>query len=238
MVVDNQVYNNLIRKYNTILKYSFQSIEAWEKLCKKNLPYVNNPIRYEKLSIIEKKIHKFCISKIEIPYLKDYFMLYNNPFIKYLNDIEILTLLKQMLLSLQDMHKNGVYHGDIFSKNIMMDKEMNFSFIDLDASIIDNIISQDNTYYEDKVSLEEKKSMTIDDDKIGIVKMFLYYFINGNFNSGISYDINIKNLGLPHYLEREINWFINGSIDIDDYFIETTEELINIGYEKPKQKKL
>ncbi len=232
IIYDNEIYNRLLKDNDKIIKYSYQALEAWFCLMNKNLNFLNIPINCTELSLQEKNIYPQCLSKIELPYLKDFYTLYKIDFMHTFDNEQILLLLKKILLSLKVMHTNCVYHGDLFSKNIMINKNLDFCFIDLDAAIVDNIISLENTYYDDNISFEEKKLCTQNDDKINILFLFLYFFINGNFDTGISYNIDIKKLYMPEYISKELNYYImGGSTDEEYYFIDIVDELLSVGYE-------
>ena len=55
------------------------------------------------------------------------------------------------------MHEKNIYHGDLYSKNIMINNDLDISFIDFDSAIIDNIVSEENVYCNDYLSHEEKR---------------------------------------------------------------------------------
>ena len=90
--------NRLFLFNNIIIKYSSQNIEVWEKLVNKNISFINTPIKYSNLSIIEKKSFRNCNSKITLPYLHNYYTLYKYPYIEQLENKDILLLFKKMLL--------------------------------------------------------------------------------------------------------------------------------------------
>lgn len=223
--------NRLFLFNNIIIKYSAQNIEAWEKLVNKNISFINTPIEYSKLTALEKKHYINCESKIKLPYLNNYYTLYNLPFIKQVTKKDILLLMKKMLLYLKIMHDKNVFHGDLYSKNIMLDNDLNISFIDFDASIIDNIVSEENTYCIDYLSLEEKKIKTAVEDKKSIFMMLCYYLVNNNFSADISYRIDIDRLILPKYLSSEIKSYINERTpNYNYYYMDIIDELLSYEY--------
>lgn len=227
IVYDGLVYERLFRQGDYILKYSRQSVNAWEALTNKYLPFLNIPSSYSILSEEEKDAYK-AFSKIYIPYLYGYKTLYGNSL--NIEEKEILLFLKKLLEYVQTMHKNNFYHGDIFSQNIMVNDNLDVSFIDLDASIVEDFISDENVYFEDEIEMDEKKLLTLTDDKLGIFNLFLHYFTNGNFNVGVDYDIDYKKLRLSNSLTREIEYLSTGHVLRDYYFQDIIDELIDKGY--------
>lgn len=231
-IYNKEVYERLFKKGNVIIKYSIQSLNAWNILMCKNLPFLNIPKSCQHLSEEEQLEHSTCECKIELPFLNDYFTLYHMDFMHIFDSEQVLNLLRRMLISLKEMHEANVYHGDLFSKNIMINKQLDYSFIDLDAAIIENIIGQENTYFEDEISLDEKKLYTQNDDKFGLFFLFLYYFIHGNFTVGVDYEVDLDKLHMPKFIIDEINYCKKRKIiDSDYYFEDIVDELLSIGYE-------
>lgn len=227
IIYDNEVYNRLYKCNDTIIKYSFQNIEAWKSLMCKNISFINTPISYAHLSRKEKALYKNCESKIIIPFLSGYSTLYNNTFIKKQDTIDILFLMKKMLLCLKVMHNNNIYHGDLFSKNIMVNENFDISFIDLDASIIDENISEENLYYNDNLSIQQIIDKTISEDKKSLFMLLCYYLVNHNFNVDISYKIDIDRLIIPNYLLSKIKIYLEKrNPELDYYYIDIIDELL------------
>ena len=228
IINNNEIYRRLNRYEDVIIKYSPQSIQSWEKLINYNLSFINTPINCTQLSTLEKEIYFNCETKITLPYLNKYYTLYKLPFVKQYSKTEILILIKEMLQCVKVMHTKNIYHGDIHSKNIMINEKLNIAFIDFDSSIIDNIISEENTFYLDDISTEEIIKKTAIDDKKSLFMLLCYYLVNNNFNTDISYNVNINNLLLPHYLLSEIKSYTEDrEPNYNYYYIDIIDELIS-----------
>lgn len=228
IIYDNEVYRRLYKFDNTIIKYSVQNINAWKKLMAKNISFINTPIDCAQLSTIEKRQYVTCDSKIKLPYLDNYYTLYKLPFIKQHTKKDILLLMKEILQCVKVMHTKNIYHGDLYSKNIMINEKLDISFIDFDAAIIDDIVSEENVYYLDDISTKEIIKNTANDDKKSIFMLLCYYLVNNNFNVDISYKIDIDNLILPKYLLSEIkNYIENKNPEDNYYYIDIIDELIS-----------
>ena len=228
-VSDGEVYNNLFKLDDIILKYSYQSVDAWKALSNKNLSFLNIPIFCSLLSSDERIKFNNCSSKVYLPYLNGYSTLYGNSNFSFISDEKVLLLFKNILLLVKNMHDNCVFHGDMFSRNIMINDDLDVCFIDLDACIVDNIISFENTYSEDLISLDKKKNLTMIDDKMGVFNLLLYYFINGNFNVGVDYDIDYNKLVFSSELSDEVKSYGMGNVPSDDYyFLDIVHKCIHI----------
>ena len=227
IIYNDVTYNRLFKNNNMIIKYSSLNIEACKKLMEKNISFINTPIDCSKLSIIEKRLFTNCDSKITLPYLHDYYTLYNYPFIQKCNNLDILLLIKKMLLYLKNMHNNNIYHGDLYSKNIMMNNDLDISFIDLDTAIIDNIVSEENVYCNDELSIQQMINKTASDDKKSLFMLLCYYLVNKNFNADISYRVDIDRLIIPNYLLSEIKTYLEKrNPELNYYYIDIIDELL------------
>ena len=227
VVVNGYIYENMYRFNDYILKFSSNSVDAWNMLCEKKLSFLNIPDYYYSISSDDAKNSLF-FSKVYLPFLYGYTTLYD--FNYNFSDEKILLLMRKMLVSLKKMHESDVYHGDIFSKNIMVNDSMDFSFIDLDACIVDDIVSIENSYYDDDISIDCKKSKTVIDDKLGIFNLFLYYFANGNFKVCVN-GMDCSRLGFSRGLLDEVKAYCNGLVPSDNYyFLDIVDELIDKGY--------
>lgn len=236
IVYDDYVYSNLFKNGNYILKYSSQGVSAWTSLSKKDLPFLNLPLAYFELSESEKIKYPNSSSKIYLPYLNGFYTLYGNN--NSIDAKDILLLFKKMLQLAKKMHSDNVYHGDMHSMNIMINNNLDISFIDLDASIVDDIISDENVYFEDLIPLEDKKLMTMADDKLGIFNLLLYYFVNGNFNASVDYYIDFRKLKLSKSLCKEVMSYSEGNGPSQNYyFLDIIDELIKMGYESCNKSK-
>ena len=138
------------------------------------------------------------------------------------------------------MHQNNIIHSDLFASNIMVNNSLDISFIDFDQSIINNQISIDNIYYEDCISLNEKKKLATIDDKLDILSILLYYLIYGNYQKDINFNLDVKDLVLPNILQRELVSYLDRKQEIkrDYYFEDIIDELVNLDEIPSKKKKL
>lgn len=238
VVYDNETYKRLFIDEDSIFKYSFQYVDAWKRLMCKSLNFLNIPTSCAHLSDEEQKKYENCLSKIYIPYLKNYSTIYKNTFLHKFDTKSILMLMRKMLISIQKMHAQKVFHGDLYAQNIMIDKNLNFCFIDLDAAIIEDIISEENTYESDDIPFEEKVMHTLSEDKLNLLNLLLYYLMNGTFDTGIDFYLDLRKLGLSKELTSELEKYHCGDYPtIDYYFVDIIDELLSIGYEPKILKK-
>lgn len=233
IIYDNYEYKNIFKvSNNMLLKYSVQYEQSWQYLQKKNFNFINNPI---KIINLENDSNNQYNSKIYLPYLNDYKTIYDNIYTKKLNTEEILKLLKRMLLCIKKMHNNKIIHGDITSKNIMINKNLEIVFIDFCQSIINDVVSLENVYLND--NLDDCKKLTIIDDKLDLFETFIYYLLEDKFPDGIIYDYNLKKSLFPQRIYEEIKAYHYGETvpGEDYYFIDIIDDLIDMGYEKSKK---
>lgn len=221
---------------DTLVKFSPVLPEAWEILQTKNLKFVNTPQKIEHLTTEEKTKFPYTNSKIELPYLKDYESLEDETITKNFETEKILQLLKHNLSLLKKLHNEKISHTDIHSKNIMIDKNLNLMFIDLDAMIIESYISEENMYFEDKISTEEKQEKSKITDKIDMLNVYLWYLKYGTFKEQFGELPTISSLMLPQDIKREIESYqISLQTPKSNYYFEDIiEELLKQGYESPK----
>lgn len=236
IIYDGDKYDRIfIHDNNTLMKYSLQPKISWEYLIGLKLDYINTPIKINVLTEEEKKKYNKYYeykTKIYIPYLTNFVPLHTEKFTKDLNSKEVLEFMKKVLILIKNMHNKKIIHCDLFSKNIMIDKDYNISFIDLDFSIINKIISQGNSYYDDLISKKNKIDYSIRDDKLDILNLFLYYLKYGNFHKNTIDDVNINDLSFPEDVKKELNNIQNSEyIPNNYYFIDIIDYLISIGYE-------
>ena len=198
---------------DTLVKFSPVLPEAWNLLQTKNLNFVNTPQKIEHLTEEEKVKFPYTSSKIEIPYLRNYESLDDETITKHFDTEKILQLTKYNLSLLKKLHDEKIYHTDIHSKNIMIDKNLNLIFIDLDAMIIESYISEENMYFEDEISTEEKQEKSKITDKIDMLNVYLWYLKYGTFKEQFGEAPTISS---------------------DYYFEDIIEELLKQGYESPK----
>ena len=242
--MQNIVYNGntykriFIKDENTLIKISSLDVKDWKYLKEKSLVFLNTPTKISKLSFQEKFYFPNSKSKIEIPYLSNYQTLYN--FQNKLDLKQVLCLFKRILTLVKEMHQNNIIHSDLFASNIMVNNSLDISFIDFDQSIINNQISIDNIYYEDCISLNEKKKLATIDDKLDILSILLYYLIYGNYQKDINFNLDVKDLVLPNILQRELVSYLDRKQEIkrDYYFEDIIDELVSLDEIPSKKKKL
>ncbi len=222
----------------TLLKYSIQNKENWEYLIehKKELPFLNIPTKVEDLNDEEKSIYEASCgskTKIYLPYLKKYTTLYNETITNDFYTEDILKLMKKILNLVKIMHDKKVIHADLHSGNIMINKNLDISFIDLDLSIINNKQSRFNYYFNDD-TLENFIKYTKTNDKIDILNLLLHYLMNANFKKNNLHNEVIKDIMLPNNILSEFrNILDTENISDDYYFNDLIDELLHIGYESP-----
>ena len=235
-VVYDNVYSRILKKDEiSLIKYSPVSLEAWGHLSSKNIDFINAPFEIYGITAKEKCEHTMAKSKVLLPFLKGYDTFEYSNALDNLNTYELLLLMKQLMFDVKIMHDKNVCHGDIHSGNIMV-KDNNIKFIDMDAMIVDDIISLENVYYEDKIPFSEKVNLSIRDDKNGILSLFLYYLDKGTFEGQMNDFIDVYNLGFSDEIKKEISIYqLNlKSPDKGYYYEDIFDELLRVGYEAPK----
>ena len=233
LVVYNREYNNIFKNDDTIIKYSNLPCDYWVYLERKKLDYINTPIDIIELTSEEQTKYKGYKSKVVLPYLKGYDSFEHESFTKNYKTIDILRLLKYNLELLKNMHSHSIVHGDLYPSNIMINKDLNFKFIDFDASIIDGFISTENTYFDTPISDRNKKSLTIIQDKVDILDLYMHYLTNATFDKIPSIPTDISSLKLPKDIENKINGYLSLELKpkSNDYFIDIVDDLIENKYE-------
>ena len=242
--MQNIVYNGstykriFIKDENTLIKISSLDVKEWKYLKEKSLVFLNTPTKIAGLNPKEKKFFPTANSKIALPYLNSYQTLYN--FQNKLDLKQVLLLFKRILNLTKEMHQNNIIHSDLYASNIMVNNSLDISFIDFDQSIINNHVSCENIYYEDCISLKEKKKLAMIDDKLDVLAILLYYLIYGNYQKDINFNLDVKDLVLPNILQRELVSYLDRKQEIkrDYYFEDIIDELVNLDEIPSKKKKL
>lgn len=242
--MQNIVYNGntykriFIKDENTLIKISSLDIKDWKYLKEKSLVFLNTPTKIAGLNPKEKKFFPTANSKIALPYLNSYQTLYN--FQNKLDLKQVLLLFKRILNLTKEMHQNNIIHSDLYASNIMVNNNLDISFIDFDQSIINNHVSCENIYYEDCISLKEKKRLATIDDKLDVLAILLYYLIYGNYQKDINFNLDLKDLVLPNILQRELVSYLDRKQEIkrDYYFEDIIDELVSLDEIPSKKKKL
>ena len=242
--MQNIVYNGntykriFIKDENTLIKISSLDVKDWKYLKEKSLVFLNTPTKIAGLNPKEKKYFPTANSKIALPYLNSYQTLYN--FQNQLDLKQVLLLFKRILNLTKEMHQNNIIHSDLYASNIMVNNSLDISFIDFDQSIINNHVSCENIYYEDCISLNEKKRLAMIDDKLDVLAILLYYLIYGNYQKDINFNLDVKDLVLPNILQRELVSYLDRKQEIkrDYYFEDIIDELASLDEIPSKKKKL
>ena len=242
--MQNIVYNGstykriFIKDENTLIKFSSLDIKNWKYLKEKSLVFLNTPTKIAGLNPKEKKYFPTANSKIALPYLNSYQTLYN--FQNKLDLKQVLLLFRRILNLTKEMHQNNIIHSDLYASNIMVNNSLDISFIDFDQSIINNHVSCENIYYEDCISLKEKKKLAMIDDKLDVLAILLYYLIYGNYQKDINFNLDLKDLVLPNILQRELISYLDRKQEIkrDYYFEDIIDELASLDEIPSKKKKL
>lgn len=242
--MQNIVYNGstykriFIKDENTLIKFSSLDIKDWKYLKEKSLVFLNTPTKIAGLNPKEKKYFPTANSKIALPYLNSYQTLYN--FQSKLDLKQVLFLFKRILNLTKEMHQNNIIHSDLYASNIMVNNSLDISFIDFDQAIINNHVSCENIYYEDCISLKEKKRLAMIDDKLDVLAILLYYLIYGNYQKDINFNLDLKDLVLPNILQRELISYLDRKQEIkrEYYFEDIIDELVSLDEIPSKKKKL
>ena len=242
--MQNIIYNGstykriFIKDENTLIKISSLDVKDWKYLKEKSLVFLNTPTKIAGLNPKEKKFFPTANSKIALPYLNSYQTLYN--FQNKLDLKQVLLLFRKILNLTKEMHQNNIIHSDLYASNIMVNNNLDISFIDFDQSIINNKVSIDNVYYEDCISLKEKKKLAMIDDKLDVLAILVYYLIYGNYQKDINFNLDVKDLVLPNILQRELVSYLDRKQEIkrDYYFEDIIDELVSLDEIPSKKKKL
>ena len=130
--------------------------EYGDKLIKAYKPHVNMPTKEKKIKLLmAKNLPAEVISPIDIVYDsrnkfigyimdkvdgEEFKKLSNKKFVKAngITKKEILAMLDRLFDVLADLHKQGIYIGDLNDQNILFDKHYNISIIDCDSWSIDS----------------------------------------------------------------------------------------------------
>ena len=220
----------------TLMKYSFVKKSAWETLKAKNISFINIPTKILPLTSEEKSKYPSCESKIFLPFLTEYETLHSEKITEKFNTEEIIKLIEKIAKLIQYLHRNNIYHGDIYSKNIMINKASNISFIDLEVMIIDNYISKRNIHYNDQSKFENIKKQAVIDDKLSLLSLLLYYLSHGPFYNQMNDYVELTNLNLPKPIKQELSAYQLKFQELKPsyYFEDILTEMIKTGYESPK----
>lgn len=229
-------YTRIIKKNNTtLIKYSPVEKQGWLILQSKNIKFINTPTKIKELTPEEKIHFKYTKSKIELPYLQNYETLGHNKELNNLTTKQLLLLIQKITQKIKQMHKANIYHTDIHSENIMINKQ-DIKLIDLDAMLIENYISPENVFIEDNLTFQEQQNKSQEEDKQSILNLLLYYLKKGTFQDQMNDYIDLYNLNLPKDIKQEISAYQQKRIipKQEYYYEDILEELLRQKYESPK----
>lgn len=229
-------YTRIIKKNNTtLIKYSPVEKQGWLILQSKNIKFINTPTKIKELTPEEKIHFKYTKSKIELPYLQNYETLGHNKELNNLTTKQLLLLIQKITQKIKQMHKANIYHTDIHSENIMINKQ-DIKLIDLDAMLIENYISPENVFIEDNLTFQEQQNKSQEEDKQSILNLLLYYLKKGTFQDQMNDYIDLYNLNLPKDIKQEISAYQQKRIipKPEYYYEDILEELLRQKYESPK----
>lgn len=236
--VHGETYARIFQKDSeNLMKYSMVTKEAWKNLIVKNIKFINAPTKILELTKEEQQEHKYSKSKIILPFLKEYESLSYATNINNFNTEELLIFTKRLITLTKKLHKKNVSHGDIHSENIMINENLEIVFIDLEAMITGNHISQENIYYGDSnLTINQKKENSIKDDKLALLSLLLYYLNCGTYQGQMNDYVELGKLALPKEIKREITSYqlMYQNPGLNYYFEDIIEELLKQGYEAPK----
>lgn len=237
LVIAGETYPRIFRCGNyKLLKYSSLTPEAWQGLKSKNMSFLNVPTTVYPLTDIEQGKYPESNSKVILPVLKDYTTLYNESYTHNLTTEELLGLLKYSFGLLRTMNEKDVYHGDVLSKNVMINAMLDINFIDLDAAIVDDMVSNESVYFEDDLDISSIKDNTESVDKLDLLRLYLYYLATGNFRCQMFPSIDIGSLLLPKDISKELESYLSEKQRPKKgyYFEDIFRSLEKKGYEAPK----
>lgn len=229
-------YTRIIKKNNTtLIKYSPVEKQGWLMLQSKNIKFINTPTKIKELTPEEKIHFKYTKSKIELPYLQNYETLGHNKELNNLTTKQLLLLIQKITQKIKQMHKANIYHTDIHSENIMINKQ-DIKLIDLDAMLIENYISPENVFIEDNLTFQEQQNKSQEEDKQSILNLLLYYLKKGTFQDQMNDYIDLYNLNMPKDIKQEISAYQQKRIipKPEYYYEDILEELLRQKYESPK----
>lgn len=229
-------YTRIIKKNNTtLIKYSPVEKQGWLILQSKNIKFINTPTKIKELTPEEKIHFKYTKSKIELPYLQNYETLGHNKELNNLTTKQLLLLIQKITQKIKQMHKANIYHTDIHSENIMINKQ-DIKLIDLDAMLIENYISPENVFIEDNLTFQEQQNKSQEEDKQSILNLLLYYLKKGTFQDQMNDYIDLYNLNMPKDIKQEISAYQQKRIipKPEYYYEDILEELLRQKYESPK----
>ncbi len=167
------------------------------------------------------------------------------------SDREILEFYKNMLLGLQNMHQNGVWSGDIWPANILMNDCLDYRFIDFENGLTD--LRENPTMFDGSLFLHNYEKKMLDStyslygqlelsDKMSLWNNILYSMKYGTFLD--KRDIApvpvplLESFEFPNSIEKELTTYMRFEdvLSTGDYMLEELDTLIQKEYKLPYRK--
>ena len=232
-------YRILRANDDTLLKLSTIPEESWQRFVEKDLPNANTPLSFRNVNANDTEMFGKCQNPfvkyrtvITLPFLPKYKTLSDTIFPSTYTTKDILRICRNNLQILKQIHEKDVCHCDIIPSNIMINKTDEIEFIDFDACIIDDYISEENIIGrigEDKKQIFAEAVM---EDKEALFSLYLNYLANGTFSDNPT--IDYKKLCFNQATKRIFqNTLAKDSIPRDYYYDDLIEHLASTGYESP-----
>lgn len=194
-------------------------------------------------AILVEEVLKFT-SEEKYAYIQEYAKGYSDlsAFYEYqreFDDKEILKFYKSLLETEQLLHKSGVFSGDMWYKNILLNAKLNYQFIDFELRIDPLFLKY---YGEDFLTADflSNKRLIIS-DKMSLLTMILNSIQYGEFlESRVLYPCRyLEDCNFPKPIEKKFTELMQCEKppQEDDYFLEEFDELIDKQYQLPFRKR-
>ena len=167
--------------------------------------------------------------------------------------------LKKIISQLHEIHKCGIYHGDIRPENIMVDSNLNIKFIDFEFSKFMGLILSKNVingYFKNKYSPDKNiiynyklitKNQCLTSDIYGLANLILTFFLgksksklymlddevlysNSYFYQNIIYFSEPKNTQLIDIYDPQLKNLLFYMLNINSYERPTCMDILNHPY--------
>lgn len=164
------------------------------------------------------------------------------------SDKEILKFYRDLLEGAENMHKAGIYSGDMWSNNILMNDCLDYRFVDLEKGLTDlnpepKVFEEALflRYYDFKIlnaqySAYEQMELS---DKLSLWNSILYCMKNGNFPEVREYipTLTFDVFEFPCGIDKKLLEFISlCNITPKDHLIDIMDTLIKKDYKLPYRK--
>lgn len=194
-------------------------------------------------AILAEEVLKFT-SEEKYAYIQEYAKGYSDLSAFYwyqreFDDKEILKFYKSLLETERLLHKSGVFSGDMWYKNILLNAKLNYQFIDFELRIDPLFLK----YYGENLLtadfLSDKR--LIISDKMSLLTMILNSIQYGEFlESRVLYPCcYLEECDFPKPIEKKFVELMQCKEppQEDDYFLEEFDELIDKQYQLPFRKR-